>query len=282
MHNQIFNYLDYREFLRDFVEEKRKTNPSISFRSIAYRLGCDAGFFNRILRGKRNLSAELTLKLSKILKLSSQEQRFFELLVNFSQARKQAEKDHFFEQMHQFRTMKIKELSVQQYAVCSHWYYVVLRELLHVVKGTHQEEFSSERLAMTLEPKIKVGEVRDALDTLQRLGIVERTGKDAYTLADRFITSGKEIPQVIVNRILIEFMELAREAIDRIPRSRRSMSMLTFSTSEQAWERIQAKIADFRKEIFAIVEADTQPATQVYHMNLHCFPVTKPFKGAEA
>jgi hypothetical protein len=38
----IFNYTDYRKFLYDWFEEKKKDNPSVSFRMIAGKVGYKA------------------------------------------------------------------------------------------------------------------------------------------------------------------------------------------------------------------------------------------------
>ncbi len=273
----IFEYTDYRCYLRDYVAHRRRSNAAFSYRSIAHRMQCDAGWFNRIVTGKRNISAEHVLKLTAILAMNKKERNYFELLVQFNQAKKQAEKDHYFEQMHQFRLTRVKEVSVQQYAMYSHWYYVVIREFLHVVKE-RCTPVTAEMLRDHIEPRVKLGEVQDALLALEKLGIVQHNEEGGYELRDRFITTGAAAPQVIVNRILIEFMELAKAAIDRVPRGQRSMSSVTFSASAATCAKIQSRVDEIRREILAMVEADPEQPSRVFHLNLHLFPVSKPYK----
>ena len=55
----LFEYLNYREFLRDAYEERHKGDWRFSHRYIAERAGFDASMFNKILQGKRNLTARL-------------------------------------------------------------------------------------------------------------------------------------------------------------------------------------------------------------------------------
>ena len=48
----LFEYLNYREFLRDSYEERHKGDWRFSHRYIADRAGFDASMFNKILQGK--------------------------------------------------------------------------------------------------------------------------------------------------------------------------------------------------------------------------------------
>ena len=56
----IFDYTDYRKFLRDrFVETKAK-EPTFTYRNLALRAGFkSAGFFTQVLQGKTNLSDQM-------------------------------------------------------------------------------------------------------------------------------------------------------------------------------------------------------------------------------
>ena len=87
-----------------------------------------------------------------------------------------------------------------------------------------------------------------------------------------------DIPQVIINRVLIQFMDLARMSVDKFPRSQRSLSTLTVSVSQKGYERIRDKIDQFRREILSMVNEEDEDIDRVYHLNLHLFPVTRPYR----
>lgn len=279
----LFEYLDYRDFVRDVVESKRAVNPSYSFRLVAHRLECNPGFFHRVLKGERNLAPAYVLKLAEVLKLSKREQKYFELLVSFNQSRKQAERDHYYGQLQAFRNTVVKEVPVDSQALYEHWFYVALRELLHLVPCTDDDEKQCRVLGRMLEPPVKASEVRTALQTLTRLGAVSRDSSGRYQLADRLITTGNgAMPQVVVNRILMEFNDLAERSIDRHDKQERRLSTLTFTVSETGLERVRERMDEFRKEVLEIVDADRENLERVYHMNLHLFPLSAPYKGGSA
>lgn len=275
----LFEYLDFRTFLSDFLAEKREKNPRFSDRMVAYNLGCNPGFFNRILKGKRNLSSQYVLKLVDILKFNAKQKRYFELLVSFNQAKKQIEKDHFFRQLDLFRTSKIKETAVAQYAMYSEWFYVVLRELINIIPCKTISDETCRLLAKYFNPRVTPEQVRQALTTLCDLGLLAKNKNGIFSAKERFITSGTEIPQVVVNRVLMQFMELAMLAIDRFARQERSLSTLTFSVSEKGFEKIREKLDQYRREILSVVNEEKEGVDRVFHLNMDLFPVTQPYKG---
>jgi uncharacterized protein (TIGR02147 family) len=275
----LFEYLDFRAFLNDFIDAKKKENPHFSERMIASRLNCNPGFFNRVLKAKRNLSQHYVLKLGAVLKLSAKQKRYFELLVNFNQAKKQIEKDHFFSQLDMFRTSKVKQTASAQHELYSQWYYTVLRELINLIPCTDSSEETCQMLAKYFEPRVPIELLRQGLTALESLGLLERRGSGVLRVKERFITSGADIPQVITNRVLMQFMDLARLSIDKFPRAQRSLSTLTVSVSEKGYEKIREKIDQFRREIFSMVNEEDEDIDRVYHLNMQLFPVTRPYRG---
>jgi uncharacterized protein (TIGR02147 family) len=272
----IFEYLDYRTFLADFIAKKKAENPAYSVRMVASRLGCDPGFFDRVLKGQRNLSPQYRLKLADLLKLNAKQKHYFELLVQFTQAKKQIEKDHYFKQLDLFRSSKVKETPVSQHGMYSQWYFVVLRELVNLLACKDSSDETCRMIAKQFAPRVTPDQVRQAIATLSDVGLLERKPNGAFRVKERFITSGQDIPQVVVNRVLMQFMELARLSIDLFSRQERSLSTLTFSVSEAGYRKIREKLDQYRREILSIVNERDDDIDRVYHLNLHLFPVSKP------
>jgi uncharacterized protein (TIGR02147 family) len=61
---KIYEYTDFRKFLKDFYDDKKKEAPNFSYRFITLEGGINAGNFSKILKGQRNLSIEAALKLA--------------------------------------------------------------------------------------------------------------------------------------------------------------------------------------------------------------------------
>jgi uncharacterized protein (TIGR02147 family) len=274
----LFDFLDYRAFLQEHVASKKRDNPHYSLRGLAQRLGCNAGFFNRVLNGSRNLSDLHTLRLADVLHLTAKQKHYFELLVHFNQSKKQVEKDHYFRQLDLFRSSRVKQTPAGQYALYSEWFYTVVRELINIIPCSDLSDETCRLLARHVDPRITLDQIRQALSTLNELGLLVRKPDNTFSVKERFITSGADIPQVVVNRVLMQFMELAHFSLDRFERHERSLSTLTFSVSEKGIGKIREKLDQYRREILAIVNDDRDTIDRVYHLNLHLFPVSRPYR----
>src|SRR5690554_7948973 len=69
-HKKIFEYLDYRELLKDYYQQKKNANPSFSLRVFSDKIGFKAkDFISRIMNGDKNLSIQSIPKVAKGLKI---------------------------------------------------------------------------------------------------------------------------------------------------------------------------------------------------------------------
>ncbi|GEM_PF-3468389 len=78
----IFAYSDYRMFLVDRFAELQSRDPAFSQRRLAKNSGIlNPGFFNEVIKGRRNLTPSSTLKFSVGLRLTEEEAEFFVTMV---------------------------------------------------------------------------------------------------------------------------------------------------------------------------------------------------------
>ncbi|HEX3020052.1 MAG TPA: TIGR02147 family protein [Chitinispirillaceae bacterium] len=186
----IFDYMDYRSFLNEYIVSRKKLNSSYSMRALASRIQCNPGFFNRILRGERNLMPAHIVELGKVIKFSRKEQQYFELLVAYNHSKKQNERDHYFEQLQQFKKTAVKQLDNDQYGLYSHWYFLVLRELLSIIVCKNGSDLSYREIGKMLNPPISSAEVKDALEMLLKMGVIKENQDGNLKPADSFTASG--------------------------------------------------------------------------------------------
>ena len=67
----IYEYLDYRKYLKDIYADHKEKHSFFSYRYITGQLGLKStAYFTWILQGKRNLSQSLILKFISIFKLT--------------------------------------------------------------------------------------------------------------------------------------------------------------------------------------------------------------------
>jgi uncharacterized protein (TIGR02147 family) len=267
----IFEYSDYREFLRDAYRARKSANRNFSYRYIASKVGLDAGSLSRILGGDRRLDPEIALRLARIFGLNPGEQEFFETLVLYGQAKTLTEKNHFLERIFRLRGIKIKSLEERQYEFLKEWYYTAIRELLRF-----QPFFGDwKKLARRLRPAIRPIDAKRAVDLLEETGMIAKDVEGAYRPTEEVMTSGEGIQAQFVNNLHAAMGDLAVRTLRDAKPAERDFSGLTLSLSPGGFERLRIRLKQFRREILEMARQDVGENC-VYQVNLQAFPLTHP------
>ncbi len=275
----IYTYTDYRQFLRDAYAEKKIREKNFSYRVLAARLGLKSvGFITWVFQGKRNLSPRLTLKVAEVFRLSKAETAFFELLVQYNQAKSHEERKHHFDRLIALRRPSARvPIDPGQYEFYEQWYYSAIRELIAV--RPFRGDFHA--LARSLTPAISPSQARQAMEVLLRLGIVVKDGDGRFIRKENSITTGEHWKSVAITHFQRQALDLAKDAVDRFPKEERDISTLTVSCSQATFESIKDKLQMLRRELATLVANDENPEG-VYQFNFQLFPLAPPAKPAKS
>jgi hypothetical protein len=93
----VFAYLDYRAFLRDYYLARKATARGFSYRSFSRRAGLKSpNYLKLVVDGARNLSTDMAERFGAACGLSDDEQRYFKDLVAFCQASSSADRNRHY------------------------------------------------------------------------------------------------------------------------------------------------------------------------------------------
>ena len=74
----IFEYLDYRVYLRDFYTEHKRESAAFSHRAFSRRAGLrSSNYLSLVMKGERDLSPEMAPRFAKACGLAKSEADFF-------------------------------------------------------------------------------------------------------------------------------------------------------------------------------------------------------------
>lgn len=268
---EIFEYSDYRKYLKDLLEERKRANRMFSHRAVLQKMGISStGFLANVISGRKNLTPTQVQKLVHILKLKAAEARYFECLVLFNQAKSLEEKNNQMRRLVANQKVETKTLAKKQLNLFSKWHYVVMRELLYF----HRLKDDFRSAARMLIPAITAEEAEKAVRELETLEMLEKDADGYYVQKDSTISTGNEIRSLQVANFQVETMDLAKAAIDRFPMEERDISCMTMTLSQSSFEQVKSEIQAFRKRLSAIAVADER-VDQVYQCNIQFFPVTR-------
>jgi uncharacterized protein (TIGR02147 family) len=272
MLKRIEHYADYRQYLREFYEDRKQQVPGYSYRVFCRKSGIKSpSLFIEVIQGKRNLTRRTIPAFVKGLGLTDTDASFFAQLVAFNQSTTSEEKQGYLERMRGLRRpVKQKIIPLDQREYFAKWYNPVLRESACIFDW--HEDFSL--LARSLDPPISTREARNGVSLLLRLGMIVKKNDGKYVQADQAITTGPEVVSDGVRMLNRQLSTLGVEAVERFSPAHRDISSMVIGVSPQTFSLIKQEILEFRRRIARITDDEKNP-DQVYNVNVHFFPTSK-------
>jgi uncharacterized protein (TIGR02147 family) len=266
----VFQYIDYRLFLRDYYEEKKATTRHFSYRYFCGRAGISSPVFLKlVIEGKSNISMEMSDKFSKALGLNKQESRFFKHLVMFNQAGNADEKqDHYAILVTMSNNVSRHVLGSEQFEYLRKWHSVVIREL--ICQRDYKDDFRA--LAASVVPRIPKRDAEYSVRLLLRLGLIVRQDDGRYRQVDRALATNREVAGPAIRAFNKTMIDLAKQSVDTIENTERNVSGMTVGVSRASYDVLCAEIEAFKDRIAAIVHNGVE-ADRVYQLNMQLFPV---------
>lgn len=268
----VYAYNDFREYLKDYIAERKRSSRAFSQRFLINKLGVtSSGFLANILSGKRNLPGQHVSRLAQAMGLARKPARYFETLVAFNQAKRLADRERLYQELVALKPADVKLLEGRELRLFEAWHYVAIRELLCFLPI--REEYHL--LARKLVPMITAKEAKQAVEDLLEIGLLERMPDGRLKQAQKALSTGDSVRSVQAAAYQRGTLRLAMEALDRIPHAERDISTLTLTYSEESFRKAVAEVRQLRKTLLKLALDEPAP-TRVFQCNLQLFPLSKP------
>ncbi len=272
----IFDYYDYRKYLRDVYEERHSNDPRFSYRYIQEKTGIDPGFLVKVFNSRKNLPENAIPRFIKLLKLKKRQAQYFTNLVFFGRAKSDIQKKACFEKLLSFCEPGSRTVDVDAYEFYSKWYYTAIREIV----GFYPFSGNYEELASLLNPPIEACQAQKGIELLERLQFIIKDETGRYRPTHRFITTGEVCRSFAVREFQKQTIQLASDSLEAVPKERRDISTITATLSDEGFNRLKEKLADFRREVLALAKEE-ENANCAYHINFQLFPISRQWREHE-
>jgi uncharacterized protein (TIGR02147 family) len=273
----IFEYLDYRKFLHDFYNEKKRKNPHFSYQTWANKAGFRSkSFFPELISGKKNIAGDAIDSIAHSIGLDGKSFAYFETLIAFNQSKTHEQKARSWARLAEFNRRSSARLLIRdQHDFYRQWYHHTVRELIVM----HDIANDWERLASLVVPAITPRQAKVSVALLLRLGLIRKTGK-RYELTDAVVTSGDEVRSVAVTEFHLQNLDIAKKAVTGCPSAERDVSCVAAALSPQGFAAVKEEVRRFREKLVAIVEKDANQ-DRVFHVNVQLYPTSAGSSGAK-
>jgi uncharacterized protein (TIGR02147 family) len=268
----VYEYTEYRSYLRDYYVAEKARRPAFSYRYFARRAGhTSPNFLKLVIEGKRNLGPASVTAFAKALELDVEEASFFADLVAYGQAKNEEAKNKHLSRIVAARNYrKAGRLEGQLFDYLQHWYLPAIREL--VARPDFVED--PKWIARELTPQISAKKAAEGLKVLTNLGLVRRMPDGRLGRGDPSWTTGPETNAKIVSEFHHQMLTLAADAVKNVNADARNVSSLVVCIKTKTIDEIRRRLTSFQQELLALCDADEEPEV-VYQIGMQLFPLSQ-------
>jgi len=269
-----FQFRSYVEYLN---AARAQRGSKISLQLWAKRLGYRSPrSVAMVFNGQRLPSSEMVERLSKELKHTQSERRYFQLLI-LMERRKQKGKDvsEIVQELHKCNPSQKpveKDIDLVTFSYLSDWYYFVLNQLVET--PSFKEDYTEIR--RRLRNKLTISEIRLALKTMIKLGVIKHlhSGRLTSNKPKSELLMDKPVPAL--NKFLTQMAHRGIEAVEEQPIEERAFDSTTLRIDMNEFEEVKNTIQTFRRDFTK--RFHRARANEVYQLNIQCFAHTKAKK----
>ena len=263
----IFEYLDYRAYMKDAYEERKSEYSFYSYRMMAESFGLFPSNVFRILHGDAHLPARCQSRALEVLGLTGRAADYFLLLINYARERSSQAKSEILEKALALRDVSRKSLEERELEYFDHWWVAVVRALLEITKGRAVPG----EIGELLTPSVREEDVRASLELLEELKLIKKASSGRLLPSQAHLTAGGEAKSKAVHRFQRQILSLAADSLERFPAEVRDVSTLTLSMDERTFSEIRELIRECRRQIQKLVEESKTP-DRVMQLAMAFFP----------
>lgn len=255
---------NYREFLRDQLDERCSRNARYSLRAFARDLGLSPARLSELLSGKQGLSLAWAKRISRRLDLSERETERFCDLVESQHARSPARRKSAVLRLAHAQATPALRLQLDAFRTVAEWYPFAILELVSVKGFESTPRWIAKRLGIT------VSQAESAIERLIRLEQLERDPRGNLRAVhdSTFTVSG--VPSDAIKDFHRRILEKASLAIGEQAVAERDFSSSCIAIARDQVPEAQRLLAELRRRFWQALETD-RPKEAVYCLSTAFF-----------
>lgn len=251
-----------RLFLQSELTRRIQRNPRYSMRRFAQALGMSHTVLSLVLSGKRPLSRKAATQVSEFFGMSPLER---ERLI----AHRKGGGMTVAEQLRV--ESETQQMTLDTFSVISDWYHFAILSLLEIPQSKFQARWVAGKLG------ISEIEAKDAIERLQRLGLIKQNSKGQWKQAGTPIRFDNRDSTAATRKYYRQLLSRALESLEHDQADERDFTSMTLAIDPADLDFAREKIRAFRRTLTRELESRSAP-TRVYNLNIQLFPLSKPME----
>jgi len=269
----IFAYLDYRDYLREWFEDRKQGSPWYSYKIFGEGVGLDQSQVYRILQKQLHVSEAARPRFAQYLDLKGPASEYFDTMIALGRSRKEADTRRLFALLQAMRGSQATTLAESQYGLYETWYLPVVRALIGILEIS--DEYG--KLGACVNPPIGAEQARKAVETLRKLKLVTRDRTGVWRLQGKSYSTGKQYQSELVRRYQAQTFKLVEESLERHPKELRDVNVVNMAADAAAFADCVAILGEARRQIRERIERVDNP-DRIMRLATGFIPVAGPLK----
>jgi len=265
----VFNFSDYRSFLKAHSETKRvaQSNWSLGVWSRQLKLGGTSSL-TMILSGHRSPGPELTAKLISYFKFDAKEKTYFEDLIRLEKAKNDSRlKIVLMEELKKLNPNKNFELmDSKTFDSISKWYFYALRQATRLPHFKDDAKWIKKQLNFNLTE----AQIKEALKTLLAIGLLKINSHQKLKISKGVLRTTDDVTSEAIQRFHEEVITLAQKSVRKFSVNERVLQATTLAFNKQQMPKAKELMRKFAEDMSALASDD---GDSVYQMCAQFFPL---------
>ncbi len=269
----IFDFADYRTYLKQVALDRRAKNPNYSFRAMAKQLNLAPSTLSEVIKGKKNLSLETATAIAHRLGLQNTEAEYFSLLVQLESAKDHEFKESLQRKLHTLNPKRsLHSLPIDVFKFIADWYHLAILTSMNMKSF----EFTPIHISKTLG--ITKLEAETAVARLHRLELITKDKNDDFKRVKNDLFINSPAPDESLHRYHKQMLGKAADSIEGQPFNQRVVRTENIIIDLEQIPAAEALIEEFFEKMSRLT-AKSKNKSKLYHLGTQFFSLMKSNGG---
>lgn len=265
--NPIYDYGDYRTFIKNFYTSKKAESSAFSLTTFARKVGFSKVAIKYVIDQMRHIADDNIPTFCKALNLDGSEANYFSSLVKFNKSKVMEERNEHFKSMLRIKGSPLhdRSLDASNIGYFQDWFYPAIAELSFTAGFQKDSQWIRDHLFF----KVPKGKIAKAVTYLEVNGYLNGSAPNFAR-----VKAAEEISSHVGKQFILRQIEIGREAVELQSKDDREVFSLTISVDEAKFQLAKRMVAEFRHQLHDLL-ANTEASERVVQINMQMFTLAR-------
>lgn len=266
----IFSKSDYRDIVREVIEQRKKTNPNINFQQMASHCRIAKSYLSKVLHKRADIDSDQLFLICEYLDFDLKERNYMFLLLEFARCSLKKRKDLLLTEIESIQNQHLDtknhiKIPVADDKQMIDYYLDPMNQIIHMALTIPR--FLKDTNSIITILNITPQRLLNSLRTLEKLKIIRQNKHEIKVLQEKLHLS-REAPVYRAWRTQLKLLAMLKS--DSVPDEEGYNFSVIFTADLATRKKIQSLFLVFLKEVESLVHKSEKAS--IFQMSFELFP----------